>query len=131
MDDAIAAARASTATDPNVRAYQSILPLVIEGRHEECLRLLDTLAPLNPDPESVFYIARTYAHLGATARAVAQFARAVAMGFFCYPTFTTDVWLDPIRGDAGFAAAIARAQARHADTARKFRDAGGERLLGV
>ena len=65
FDEAIKAAEASAEVvrDPTTRSYQRILPLLITGRRDECQRLLDELAPRNPDPESIFHIARTYAHL--------------------------------------------------------------------
>jgi TolB-like protein len=131
--EAIAAARASAATvrDPLTRSYQRVLPLLLEGRIEECRRLLDELAPRNPDPESVFHIARTYARLGATEAALTQFDRAVDMGFLVSDWFARDPWLAPIASDPRFRDALARAERRHADAARKFREAGGERLLGL
>jgi serine/threonine protein kinase len=131
--EAIAAARASAAVvrDPTTRAYQSVLPLLLQGRYEECLRVLDELAPRNPDPESVYHVARTYARLGATEAALAQFDRAVDRGFLCHATFGRDPWLEPLKSSARFVDALARAQRRHGEAARKFRDAGGERLLGL
>jgi serine/threonine protein kinase/tetratricopeptide (TPR) repeat protein len=132
-DEAIAAARASAAVvrDPTTRRYHSIFPLLLEGRTEECLRLLDELAPKNPDPESIFQTARTYARLGATDRAVANFDRAVSMGFFCYPTFARDEWLDPLRSIPAFEDALSRSKRRHEEAARQFREAHGRRLLGL
>ena len=130
-DEAIRAAEASAIVvrDPTTRQYQTIVPLLIKGRTEECRRVLDELAPRNPDPESVFYIARTYAKLGAIEPAVTQFARSVDSGFCVPETFARDPWLDSIRDQPGFVDALARAQVRHDQAARKFRDAGGERLL--
>ncbi|MCU1383076.1 MAG: prkC 28 [Acidobacteria bacterium] len=131
--EAIAVARASAEVvrDPTTRSYQSVLPLLLEGRTEECLRLLDELAPKNPDPESVYHIARTYARLGAVDAALTQFERAVDMGFLNHATFARDPWLEPVRGEPRFVDALARAHRRHDEAARKFRDAGGERLLGL
>jgi tetratricopeptide (TPR) repeat protein len=131
--EAMAAARASAAVvrDPTTRSYQSVLPLLLEGRREECLRLLDELAPRNPDPESVYHIARTYARLGASDAALEQFDRAVDMGFLCHETFARDPWLAPLKSSRTFVDALARAERRHAEAARKFREAGGERLLGL
>ena len=128
---AIKAAEASgnVVRDPTTRSYQTILPLLIKGRTTECLRVLDELAPRNPDPESVFYIARTYARLGAIEQGLTQFARSVDSGFCVPDTFARDPWLDSIRGQPRFIDALARAQVRHDQAARKFRDAGGERLL--
>ena len=131
FDDALAAAQSSRASDATTRSYQSILPMVIAGRTAECLALLDDLAPRNPDPESVFYIARTYSHLGAVDRALQQLARAVDMGFFCVPAFERDVWLENLRREPAFADVMTRARARHHSAAQKFNDAGGARLLGT
>jgi RNA polymerase sigma factor (TIGR02999 family) len=129
--DAIAAARASAATvrDPLTRSYQTVLPLVLEKRFDECRRLLDDIAPRNPDPESVFHVARTYARIGAIDAALAQFDRAVDMGFVVYSWFARDPWLEPLASEPRFRDALARAERRHREAARMFRDAGGERLL--
>ena len=131
--EALAAAEQASAVvrDATTRSYQKILPLLLTGRKVECEQLLDELAPRNPDPESVFHIARTYARLGAIDSAVAQFGRAVDSGFFCAPAFALDSWLDPLRDHRLFTEAVARAQVRHAQAVRKFREAGGERLLGL
>ncbi len=131
--EAIAAARRSAATvrDPVTRSYQTLLPLLLEGRLDECRRLLDDLAPRNPDPESVFFIARTYAKLDVIDVALAQFERAVDMGFFVPQWFARDPWLSGLAAEPRFREALARAERRHAAAARAFREAGGERLLGM
>ena len=131
--DAIAAARASAATvrDPLTRSFQAVLPLVLERRFEECRRLLDELAPRNPDPESIFHVARTYARIGATEAAVAQFERAVDMGFVVHSWFVRDPWLEPLTAEPRFHEALARAERRSSEAAQMFRGADGERLLGT
>jgi eukaryotic-like serine/threonine-protein kinase len=131
--DAIAAARASAATvrDPLTRSFQAVLPLVLERRYEECRRLLDDLAPRNPDPESIFHVARTYARIGATEAAVAQFERAVDMGFVVHSWFVRDPWLEPLSAEPRFREALARAERRSNEAAQMFRNADGERLLGT
>jgi eukaryotic-like serine/threonine-protein kinase len=130
-EDALVAAEQASAvvTDATTRSYQKIVPLLLKGDHDACRALLDDLAPRNPDPESIFHIARMYARLGAIGSAVMQFARAVDAGYFSVATFERDDWLDPLRHDPRFIAALARARIRHDDAVRKFRDAGGERLL--
>lgn len=130
-DEALAAAARASAVvhDATTLEYQRILPLLLRGKHQECLDLLDTLAPRNPDPESIFHIARTYARLGATDAGATQFARAVDSGFLCVTTFERDEWLDPLRDHPDFVSSLARARLRHAAAVSKFRDAGGNRLL--
>jgi serine/threonine-protein kinase len=131
--EALAAAEQASAvvSDATTRSYQRILPLLLTGQLEACRKLLDELAPRNPDPESIFHIARAYARLGAHDEAIAQFSRAVDSGYFCAPGFDHDPWLDPLRSSPPFIAALGRAAARHAEALRKFRDAGGERLLNA
>jgi len=131
--EALAQARASSALvrDPTTRGYQSIVMSLLEGRRDECLRLLTDLAPRNPDPESVYFGALTFAHLGALDLALDQFERVVDMGFFCAPSFERDRWLDPLRSESRFTTALARAQARRDQASHRFREAGGDRLLGL
>jgi eukaryotic-like serine/threonine-protein kinase len=131
--DAIAAARASAATvrDPLTRSFQAVLPLVLEGRFQECRRVLDDLAPRNPDPESIFLVARTYARIGATETALAQFERAVDMGYVVHSWFVRDPWLEPLTSEPRFHEALARAEVRHHEAAEMFHKAGGERLLDI
>jgi hypothetical protein len=104
---------------------------MLEGRTKECLRLLTDLAPRNPDPESVYFGARMFARLGAPEAALEQLDRAVDMSFCCPAAFERDPWLDSVRNEERFVGALARAQSRSADARRKFREAGGARLLGL
>ena len=131
--DAIAAARRSAATvrDPLTRSFQAVLPLVLERRFEECRRLLDDLAPRNPDPESIFHVARTYARIGAPEAAIVQFERAIDMGFVVHSWFIRDPWLEPLTGEARFREALGRAERRSNEAGKMFREAHGERLLSM
>ena len=130
-EEALAASERASAVihDATTLEYQRILPLLLTGMHQECLDLLDALAPRNPDPESMFHVARTYARLGAIHAGAAQFARAVDSGFFCAATFERDAWLDSLREHPDFVSALARARLRQTGAAEKFRDVGGDRLL--
>jgi eukaryotic-like serine/threonine-protein kinase len=132
-DEAIAAARTSAATvrDPLTRSFQAVLPLVLERRFEECRRLLDDLAPRNPDPESIFHVARTYARIGAPEAAIVQFERAIDMGFVVHSWFIRDPWLEPLTGEARFREALVRAERRSNEAGKMFREAHGERLLSM
>jgi hypothetical protein len=114
-----------------VRQYLMVLRTLIEGRHDETLALLGEVTPRNPDPESVFYIARTYARLGSDDKALTELARAVEMGFFSCTTMVRDPWFDDVRSDARFDRALQRAEERHRAARDRFIAAGGERLLGT
>ncbi len=108
-----------------------VLRTLIEGHHEETRQLLDDVTLHNSDPESVYYIARTYARLGEGSRAVAELARSVEMGFLGYPTMMRDPWFDSVRGDEHFREVLHRADERCRAARTRFITAGGERLLGV
>jgi serine/threonine protein kinase len=114
-----------------VRRYLMVLRTLIEGEHQQTLELLEEVTPHNPDPESIFYIARTFARLGKRGRAVAELARAIDGGFFSHATMVRDAWFDSLRGDEGFREALKRAEERHRAARARFIAAGGERLLGV
>jgi hypothetical protein len=116
---------------PFVRRYLMVLRTLIEGHHVQTRELLDEVTPHNPAPESIYYIARTYARLGEGDRAVAELARAVDMGFFSYSTMVRDTWFDSVRGDERFRGVLQRADERCRAARTRFITAGGERLLGV
>jgi serine/threonine-protein kinase len=95
---------------------------------EEIERLLDSGFR---DGEGLFYIVRSYARLNESDRALDVLERAIGYGFFCYPAFARDSWLDPLRGEPRFVELLRRAEARHRAAVRLFDELGGPRLLGL
>ena len=83
------------------------------------------------DPEGLFYLTRLSAHVGDVEGALALFERVVAGGFYCFPTFARDPWLDGLRAHPEFKRVLGRAESRHREAAAAFRDARGEQVLGV
>jgi eukaryotic-like serine/threonine-protein kinase len=83
------------------------------------------------DPEGLYYASRHLARFGETRIALREFARAIDTGFFCYPAFEADPWLDALRGRDEFEAALVRAKERHVQALSAFTAAGGERIVGV
>jgi DNA-binding winged helix-turn-helix (wHTH) protein len=90
-------------------------------------RGLKTLA----DPESFYYAARHFAHLGEPAAALATLEQSVAGGYTVLEPLTNDPWLEPLRALPKFQELLARARDRHSQAAAIFREAGGPRLLGT
>jgi hypothetical protein len=72
------------------------------------------------DAEGIYKVAQAYALLGERRGAVRVLRRAIEGGFFCYPYFTTDPLLDPVRAEAEFPALMEMARARHEEFRRKF-----------
>jgi hypothetical protein len=74
-------------------------------------------------------VARSLARLGAPDAALASLRRVVDDGYFCYPAFTSDPWLDGMRGAGGFTAVLEIARARHQSANNAFTDTRGDVLL--
>jgi TolB-like protein len=102
-----------------------------QGRREEARAVIDEIAPVFVDPEGLFYLTRLLARLGETDGAVALFERVVNEGFYCYPGFASDPWLDGLRAHPDFKRVLAHAHARHKEAVAAFREAGGEDVLGL
>jgi serine/threonine protein kinase/tetratricopeptide (TPR) repeat protein len=102
----------------------------IDGDAERTLATFRQLDDF-PDPEGQYYMARALAHVGAMDEAIARVAAAVDRGFFCYPFFVSDAWVDPLRGDARFVDVLRRAEAKWREAQRAFEEHPGSRVLAV
>jgi hypothetical protein len=58
-------------------------------------------------------------------------AHAVNDGFFCPSGLVHDPWLESIRADPAIAEILGHAEARHHEALEAFREATGDRLLGL
>jgi non-specific serine/threonine protein kinase len=117
---------------PLGRAFCSSILAVLEGGRDNALATTErAIALITHGPEELFYLARHLAYVSETGRANEVLARAVEEGFFCYPAFVRDPWLDSLRATPEFKATLQRARERHLGAVRAFVEAGGEQLLGV
>jgi DNA-binding winged helix-turn-helix (wHTH) protein/tetratricopeptide (TPR) repeat protein len=102
---------------------------LLEDNRAESIAAIERFVSDFRDPEALFYSARHLAHLGEAARAIDLLARVIAGGFFCYPAFARDPWLDPLRRKREFAALLGKAESQHREASETFTRLGGARAL--
>ena len=110
--------------------FYTAMRAAAQGQRDETVAAIDRASGFR-DLEGLFYLARLSAHVGEVEGALALFDRVVAGGFSCFPSFARDSWLDGLRGQAEFRRLLNLAETRHREAVVAFRDAGGERVLGV
>jgi eukaryotic-like serine/threonine-protein kinase len=112
------------------RRWYVSLRAALDGHCDESIEACESIVASNMgDPESLYYLVRTFAMCGRTERALQLFARTVDEGFFCEPLFARDRWIDSLRSDPRFVEIASRAAARHRQASDAFDRAGGARLL--
>jgi tetratricopeptide (TPR) repeat protein len=112
--------------------FLTSLRAAMQGKREECIEASrEILASGFHDPEGLYLVARELAFAGARTEALDMLERVVTGGFHCPTVLLQDAWLDSLRGDASFVRLLHRAEEESAASAAAFRDAGGERVLGV
>ena len=102
-----------------------------QGRRGEATAAIDQVASTLTDPEGLFYMMRLLARLGEVEPTLALFERVVNGGFYCFPGFASDAWLDGLRAHPDFKRVLGHAQSRHHEAVVAFREAGGEEVLGL
>jgi tetratricopeptide (TPR) repeat protein len=112
--------------------FLTTLRAAMQGKREECiLASRELLGTEFHDPEGLYLIARELAFVGARPEALDMLERVVTGGFTCPQVLLQDPWLDSLRGDPTFVRLLHRAEEESAASAAVFREAGGERVLGV
>ena len=84
----------------------------------ESVRKLDESGPM--DSAVLFLIAESYATLEDSKNSLRVLRQAVEGGFFCYPFFLTDPFLDPVRDDPEFQKILALAKEKHEAFKQKY-----------
>ena len=98
--------------------------------------LLAGLAPFGAlkileDPEAIFQEGWLLCDIGEYEAGLRELQRGVARGYFVSPTLMRSPQFDPLRGTPSFEVLVADAEAGRQRALAAFREAGGERLLGV
>jgi len=129
--DAIAALRwrERETTDNRIRPYLTSLRALLEDDRDKSLAATDAAARIPIDAEAVYYLARTFARLGAHDRAAAELRRVVDGGFWCHETFLRDPWLDSVRGRSDVRPVLEQAREQAQRARSIFNQSGGAELL--
>ena len=106
--------------DMRLRAYLDSLRSSLEGDHAGLLAATATLRPMR-DPEALYYLARSLVFGGRHEEGVKLLQESVP-GFACFPMLEHDPWLDPIRDDERFVAALAAARVVHDSASQRWRE---------
>ena len=112
--------------------YLHCISTMLEGRRKESLASIEALLVVGmEDPEGLFHLARVLARLGEPQKATALMRSAVDAGFFCYPAFARDPWIDPLRGDPDFIAVLVESERQYRAAQSTFASANGHLVLGL
>jgi serine/threonine-protein kinase len=112
-----------------VRVYIVSLRTLLEGDAAASLSTLEEASAVIEDAEALYYLARSFARLGAADRAARELTRVVDGGFWSVDTFDHDAWLQPIRDRADVQAVLDRARQRRRFAEDEFVRLGGPALL--
>ena len=131
-DDALAALSEIEPKIPTrVREMIVAARLLLEGKTADSIAAITRFVANFRDPEAYFYVARHLAHLGDKEASLELFERAIDGGFYCFPAFAADPWLDPLRKKTAFKTLLARAEAQHREAVAVFDRLHGARTLGM
>ena len=96
----------------------------------DALRLYDQFIEF-PDPEGLYYVGRGYARVGGLEQALGMLDQSERGGFFCYPFFMRDPWIDPLRGNERLNEILHRAESKWREAKSKFESHPGSRVLTI
>jgi hypothetical protein len=115
---------------PPMRLSLEAIRAVLLGQRAPCIEASEALLRTGfRDPEGLYFVARSLAQVGAASEALSLLARVVDGGFFCYPAFVRDPWLDSLRAESRFREILRRAEEKHREAEVAFIQAGGDKLL--
>ena len=112
----------------NIRIFETFKGMLLG--QPTAVDMFDTFINF-PDPEGLYYLGRGYVRIGAVDKALTILDKAESTGFFCYPFYVRDSWLDPLRGDSRLTEIIRRAEAKWREAKRAFENHPGSRVLTI
>ena len=118
---------------PAFQSWTEYLMAWLERRTSDMLARMSVLDGLKvrDDPEAIFQEGRFLCDVGEHRLGVEHLRRAVSKGYWVLSTLQHAREFDAVRGDRDFTALVADAAAGRDRALAAFREAGGERLLGL
>ena len=122
-----------TSRIPLFRAWIEYLTAWLERRGADMLEEVAALHTLKieDDPEAIFQFGWLLCDVGEYAAGLAHLQRAVQKGYSVAATLSGSRQFDALRSTPAFAALLDEAEAGRARARAAFRDAGGDRLMGL
>jgi hypothetical protein len=90
-----------------------------------------TALKIQDDPEAIFQEGWLFCDVGEYEHGLAELQRAVAKGYFVAPTLRNAPAFAGLQSEPAFQALVEKAEAGRQQALAAFREAGGERLIGV
>jgi len=118
---------------PAFHLWAAHLMAWIDRRRQEMREGISVLGPLKitEDPEAIFQEGWLLCDVGEHQAGLPYLQRAVAKGYFVAQTLAERRQFDALRKDPAFQAVVTEAEAGRQRALAAFRQAGGEKLLGV
>jgi hypothetical protein len=118
---------------PVFQAWAEFLTAWLDRRPADMVFDASAFGPLKiqEDPEAIFQEGWMLCEVGAHERGLGCLQRAVAKGYCPAPTLRSSRHFDALRGNPAFRTLLAEADAGRQRALDIFREAGGDRLLGV
>jgi tetratricopeptide (TPR) repeat protein len=118
---------------PAFGAWIGFLAAWIDRSPDLMFRALSSFADfkIQMDPEANFLEGWMLCDVGEHKRGLEFIQRAVARGYFVSPTLSRSPQFAPLQNHPAFVALVEEAEAGRQQSFTKFKEAGGERLLGV
>jgi serine/threonine protein kinase len=118
---------------PVFQAFVGYLAAWLDRRPDDMVLDESTFGRLKiqHDPEAIFLQGWLLCEVGEHEKGLSRLQQVVASGYYVAPTLAASRHFDPLRHDPRFQALLAEAEAGRQAALTAFREAGGERLLGV
>jgi TolB-like protein len=136
LDEARRALVAMRQSPPNVTAFKTwtdYLLAWLDRRVNDMFADMGALGGLKiqDDPEAIFQEGWLFCDVGEYEHGLTELARAIAKGYVVAPTLRNARAFAGLQSEPAFQALVAKAEAGRQQAMAAFREAGGERLIGV